>query len=156
MLKRTPLKRTPFRKKSLAGTSAVKLIAYRDSQGIELSDVWRFLHGRPSDWPTVVRVHDETICKLMHEWFNECWNCGRMNVQCHHIIGGTKGRSDELTNIAMLCGPNLITGDEGCHAKANTNELPMGRILLLKCRWDWQHTNWVRLCLLARQFLAIE
>ncbi len=118
---------------------------YPDCHGIDFDEVRLHLPARVADWPTVVRVKDPAICRAMHEWFRGCWNCGWSRVEAHHIAGGTKGRSDEFCNIAMLCG--------ACHPKANTAELPMGRILYLKWKFDKPHTDWVRLSLLANRFL---
>jgi 5-methylcytosine-specific restriction endonuclease McrA len=128
---------------------------YADSRGIRFDEYHFHLPAKVSDWQTVVRVDDARICSDMHEWFKGCWACcwddrdyaatTDYELQAHHITGGTKGRSDEYSNIAMLC--------MDCHGDANTNGLPMGRILFLKWKFDRQHTDWVRLALLARRFL---
>lgn len=130
---------------------------YPDCHGIDIDEVRLWLPGRVADWPKVVRVDDRQVCKHMHQWFPVCWNCGRVDVvEAHHIFAGRSGRSDEYTNIAMLCGSNLWRGIEGCHAKANTDELPTSRILWLKWKFDRQHTSWVRLCVLAGRFVTLE
>jgi 5-methylcytosine-specific restriction endonuclease McrA len=125
---------------------------YADSKGIPFDEYRVWLPERVSEWPQVRRVDDYEVCKRMHDQWQMCWNCCRIDfitirgvVQAHHIAAGTKGRSDELTNIAMLCGD--------CHANANTDALPLGRILFLKWKHDRQYTDWVRLALLARRHL---
>jgi len=76
--------------------------------------------------------------------------CGRRPVgsgldrlELHHVIGGTKGRSDERTNLIMLC--------RDCHEQVATAGL--GAILGMKWSIDRQGTDWVRLAVLRRSFL---
>lgn len=127
---------------------------YRDSKGIALDQVALWLPPRVSDWPAVKRVKDVVICAKMHEWFKECWWCGyrsgwNTRIEAHHLAAGySNGRSDEYCNIAMLCSE--------CHAKVKTPQLSQSRLLRLKWEYDRQHTDWVRLCLLARKFLYID
>jgi hypothetical protein len=128
---------------------------YADSRGIRFDEYHFYLPAKVSDWQTVVRVDDPTVCRKMHEWHGDmCWACGwpwssmdvpTRRIEAHHIAAGTKGRADEYANIAMLC--NL------CHLSANTSGLPMGRILFVKWAFDRQHVDWVRIALLARRFL---
>lgn len=141
MLRRTCKSRYP--------TAAMKRERYRDCHGIAFDEYRMCLPDDVREWPQIKRVQDWEVEKKMHQWFGSCWNCGdgsfHLPLECHHIIGGTKGRSDELCNIAML--------GQSCHANANTNKLPMGRVLFLKWEWDRLHTDWVRIALLHRKHL---
>lgn len=125
---------------------------YADSKGVPFDEYRFHLPDRVSEWPKVVRVDDDSVEQKMHGWYSKCWNCGAWRVfewqddmQTHHVVGGTRGRSDEYTNIAVLCAR--------CHGNANTAALPMGHILYIKWKHDRQHTDWVRLALLHRQHL---
>ena len=131
---------------------------YPDAHGLTMQEARWHLEKhygyKTSDWPTVTPVKDPKICTNMHEQFHYCWNCEireslyvpGQNLECHHLIG-KHCRSDEYTNIVMLC--------RVCHENVKTKELSMERLLWLKWRWDRQHTSWVRLCLLARRFLEV-
>lgn len=129
---------------------------YLDCHGVAFDEVRLILGEDRSQWPKpIVRVLDDSIERTMHEWFNECWNCGspsgwNCSVQTHHSTGGTKGRSDEFTNICMLCEQ---FGVEGCHKKANTAELPFGRILFLMWKHNKRMVSWSRLTILHGRFL---
>lgn len=123
---------------------------YADSTGLPFSEYRLWLPERVSEWRSVRPVDDPQVPRDFHDWWCTCWNCEEppgytTPVDFHHIMGGTKGRSDEYANGCMLC--------RKCHANANTAKLPMGRILALKHKRDRAHTNWVRLALLHRSHL---
>lgn len=88
---------------------------YADCHGIPFDEYRFHLPDLVSDWPKVVRVDDHEVERQMHEWFGSCWNCGDgsfcMPLQSHHIIGGTKGRSDEYCNISVLVHFESSVGD---------------------------------------------
>lgn len=129
---------------------------YADSTGLEFEDVRAYMEThfglRTADWPTAVRVDDPKVCVLMHGLFHQCWECQigysgaqwDRRIEAHHLCAGIKGRSDELTAIAMLCAK--------CH-RTGTKEVPLARCLYLKHKFDKQHLSWVRLSLLNKQFL---
>lgn len=126
---------------------------YADCHGIPFDEYRLWLPEKVSDWLQVQRVDDGCVCFAMHLDYQYCWACEAINggvtdfnpIEAHHIVGGTKGRSDEFCNVAMLC--------RYCHKIANTDSLPFGRILFLKWKHDRQHCDWVRLALLRRQHL---
>jgi hypothetical protein len=129
---------------------------FPDCHGICLDEVPMFLPPRVADWPRAVRVDDIRVLEVMHGLFHACWNCGTARLlmpygyrlQAHHIAGGyTKGRSDEMCNIAMLC------SQEGCHPSVGGENaiLPIQRVLYLKWKFDRIHTDWRRLSLLLNR-----
>jgi hypothetical protein len=151
------MKRTPLTRKAKHG---LDLSRFPDSKGIYFDEVRAEVQKRygmkVSDWDQIRVVEDPEICKRMHAMFGECWNCGRREpwnkIDAHHIAGSSH-RSDELCNIAMLCGVVWNGEAESCHSNVKTSKLPQGRILFLKWKYDRQNTDWVRLTLLGRKFL---
>lgn len=123
---------------------------YADSRGLPFDEYRLWLPERVSEWPRVKPVMDYEPLSLMHGLFDdECWNCGSEagwghNTEAHHIFGAAR-RSDELTNLAMLC--------RRCHENVNTPALPLGRILYLKWKADRWHLDWVRLATIAGKHL---
>lgn len=123
---------------------------WADCHGIPFDEYRLWLPEKCSDWRQVVRVKNDSVERLMHEWHWTCWNLDAWHpayskVEAHHIAAGTKGRADEFTNIAMFCAE--------CHSNVNTDRLPMGRVLYLKWKHDRAHVDWVRLALLHRKHL---
>lgn len=127
---------------------------YEDSTGLSFYDVRAYMQKhygvRVADWPSVRRVDDPAACATMHKLFNRCWECGQYRglgrdaLEAHHIGSQFKKKSDELTLIAMLCAHT--------HRLAK-QELPFGRILFLKWKYDRIHLQWERVCLITRKFL---
>lgn len=120
-------------------------VGYRDTLPALASD---FPHDKPT------RDHVGLVAFRGLHIAGFCWACGRgyyhvNKLDLHHIVGGA-GRSDERTNFSMLCGG--FTPD-ACHAKANTDELPMGFILYRKWQLDPDGTDWRRLAILRGSFL---
>ena len=124
---------------------------YLDGRGVSFADYRLQLPARASCFPPQNLIKSRTELAEFHDRTDACYSCGRTrrqvwrSLQCHHIMGGTKGRSDEQTNFAMLCAD--------CHEGANTGILPMGRILFLKWLRDRENIDWVRLAVLRRCFL---
>ncbi len=124
---------------------------YNDCNGVPFGSYRELLPASASMFPRAGVIKDREALSEFHARFDRCWRCGvkRSHVwrglQCHHIFGGTKGRSDESTNFAMLCA--------ACHELVNTQEFPLGRILFLKWMNDRGAVDWVRLAILRRCFL---
>jgi len=125
---------------------------YIDGTGSSFTDAMRNLPKSVHDWPPPERVKDHILLQRMHEERRQCGVCSYkpmawswLAVELHHIVGGSKGRSDERTNLIPLC--------RRCHDNANTDTLPLARILFCKWRIDPEHTDWRRLAILKRQFL---
>lgn len=155
-MKKTPLHRyTPLRstgRLKRAKKGSAQREEFRDSTGLAFSDVRAYMErhygSRVSDWPSAKAVIDDSVERLMHEWFpRQCWVCGNglAGVQAHHLVGGSRGRSDEFTNIVLLCRP--------CHEQAHGGKLAFGRLIYLKWLNDPQHLNYGRLSLLKRAYL---
>jgi len=124
--------------------------AFIDGQGVPFSRYRELLPKRARDFPKPERVKDDQVIMAYRWRWTHCQVCGQgqrdgVILDVHHIIGGTKGRSDEKTNLISL--------DRDCHDKANTLELPKGLILWCKWRTDRRSVSWVRLAILHRQFL---
>jgi 5-methylcytosine-specific restriction endonuclease McrA len=118
---------------------------YRDSRGVAFADVRFMLSERPSGWPKIKRVEDPRVCQLMHELYKRCWRCGAGNVQAHHEFAGSRGASDELTAIFMLCSE--------CHSNVHTRAFETGELLYLKWKHDRLNVDWVRMHLLCGYWL---
>lgn len=123
-----------------------KVERYVDNRGIEFGEIGFHLRGRPGDWPRITRVTRKGACTFMHEFHQACWQCGKRGygldaTQAHHIFEGSRGKSEELCNIAMLCALH--------HGQLSDPIIPLGRILYLKWKHDWLHTDWVRMTLLC-------
>jgi hypothetical protein len=121
---------------------------YLDSRGIPF-DEWMLqppvLSTAPRWWPQIKRVSDDEVCALMHRRFLCCWHCAGAPVQAHHMAAGSRGRSDELTLICMLC--------RRCHGQEKEPILPLGRLLYLKWKFDKITLDWVRVALAMREML---
>jgi hypothetical protein len=124
---------------------------YADSHGICFDEYRLWLPERVSDWPSVRRVTNPSVCQMFHRLYPTCWNCaGTLDVQAHHGCAGyLRGRSDELTLLWALCGDF----GNGCHGKVATPSLSHGRLLMLKWKHDREHLDWVRVALVWRRHL---
>lgn len=127
---------------------------YVDCTGLSFAEALVSLPKSVHDWPQPERVKDRILLDTMYMEAHRCAACGYIArpwptalglLQLHHIVGGTQGRSDERTNLIPLC--------RRCHVNANTDALPLARILYHKWRTDPEHTDWRRLAILKRQFL---
>lgn len=131
---------------------------YRDCHGIAFDEVRGYMEKhfglKCSDWPTIKRIDDPLVLQHMHSWFDSeaiCWGCGKVIIgvypplEAHHIEGGTKGRSDEFCNLAMIC--------SNCHVDVHASTIPKGKVLFLKWSQDRQHTDWIRMTLLRGHYL---
>lgn len=58
----------------------------------------------------------------------------------HHIVHGTVGRSDELTNLMRVC--------RECHNEIQSDARLLSKVLLAKWTFEPEQVSWVRLALL--------
>lgn len=104
------MKRTPL--KPVSPQRAVKRAKardlYRDCHGVAFDEVPSLL-GPVRDWPTIHRVDDRDVIVRVQRTFVDCFWCNErgnwhsvarhLQLDPHHIVGGSAGRSDELTNL---------------------------------------------------------
>jgi len=122
---------------------------YKDGDGVSFADHRALLPERAADFPAAGIVRDGEALELIGWRFPRCQVCGERGGNRHHIIGGA-GRSDEATNLIVLCGSGNASG---CHAEAHGGELTLARILWYKWRQDRANLSWVRLAILRRGHL---
>ncbi len=127
---------------------------FLDANGISFADYRHFLPLRTFHFPKMHCVKNAELLRELHELWDCCQVCGRKadsttRLELHHIVGAA-GRSDERTNLIMLCseGP-----DQGCHAEAHGGKLSLGNILWAKWYADRSNVDWVRLAVLRGSFL---
>ena len=125
-----------------------------DSCGIAFCDYHKHLPKLARDFPLPHRVKDRKVLGEYRLRFDACQVCGATRrmwggepvwLEIHHIIGGTQGRSDEPTNLILLCKRE--------HVQVKTTALPQSRILYCKWLTDRENVSWVRLAILARKHL---
>ncbi len=129
---------------------------YLDCNGVAVDDYRALLPGHVSTWPPAIRVKDSRLLLLFATLWSRCQLCGATppgtqfdRLHIHHIFGGTRGRSDETTNLMRLCSE--------CHdwVQGNTTFLPV--VLWAKWRTElgliYPSIDWVRLAILRRQHL---
>ena len=137
---------------------------YLDGNGVAFSDYRALLPKRAADFPKRRVVKDAELLKTLHAEWSTCASCVACGVSVpawltapavrwlhlHHIAHGACGRSDERTNIVMLCSYDV---DMGCHSDAHGGKLSLGRLLF--CRWQMEPEtiDWVRLAVLFGHFL---
>ncbi len=129
------------------------MTAYLDCNGIPFTEYRKHLPKLASDFPRPKRVKDAELLRYYHGEHDRCQVCGRMpywgvQLECHHITGGSKGRSDERTNIIMLC-----NGWQGCHNRVQSSVALFGDVLWWKWKSTPEEVDWVRLALLHGSFL---
>lgn len=118
---------------------------FEDCNGIAFDEVRLILPAERRLWPVARLVVDPDVCRLMHERFGRCWECGAYPVQVHHMIEGAHGRSDELANACVLCAD--------CHGQNKRTIIPLGRQQFLKWDFDRVNTDWVRLTIVRGRWL---
>ena len=125
-----------------------------DALGVPFAGYHKLLPKRAADFPLPHRVKDRQVLREYRLRSDACQVCGATRqlwggepvwLELHHIIGGTQGRSDEPTNLLLLC--------RQCHLQVKTSALPQSRILYRKWATDQAHIWWVRLAILARKHL---
>lgn len=129
---------------------------FKDKNDVPFADHHRHLPKLASDFPKSGVVTNPGLRWEYKPKYKKCavcdWSyeepgflCRIIWLELHHIIGGQKGRSDELTNYIVIC--------SACHEKVNTSELPMGKILYHKWKADQGNVDWARLAILRGCFL---
>ena len=127
----------------------VRVEEFVDGDGVSFAEYRRLLPARSADFPSPNRVKSPGTVAAYRAEFPYCQVSGASGrgviLECHHIIGGTRGRSDERTNLIML--------RRELHGCANSRALPKGLILWAKWRADRLGTRWARLAILNNAFL---
>lgn len=119
---------------------------YPDSKGLGIDDYHQLIPGR---------IGEQKIGKIksreaLQEYADANWRClicGAVNrLEIHHIIGGY-GRSDELTNLLMLC--------SDCHGTSRYSGAPppLGKCLFAKWWYQQMQVDWARLAVLRARHL---
>ena len=148
-MERNKLKRiSPAR----AAKQATATRLFEDCHGVAFCEYRLWLPARVCDWPQVHVVKNSRVCDLMHRMCYACFICGGpplvyRPLEAHHIIGGAH-RSDELTNVAILC--------RFCHQSVQHAPRRLKDVLLAKWQCDREHTSWVRLAQLHGRFFAFN
>lgn len=120
---------------------------FQDGVGVNFSEVRLWLPPRVSDWPKV-RIVD---CKENRGEYTDrlgCFYCERCvfgPMDVHHIVGGSRGRCDSLTNLMPVC--------RKCHEEIQSVPALLPHVLYQKWKHDRAHVSWVRLTLLAGRWL---
>ena len=119
---------------------------WADSQWIYFSEIGLWLRGRCADWKqlgTVRQVDDVEVASFYHRIHDAtCWMCGKKRrLEVHHLVP----RSDEPTNLVMLCGH---TYDDSCHRKVQDAPQWLPAVLRAKCTHDRMNLSWLRLTIL--------
>jgi len=129
---------------------------YVDGCGVSFKEYRDSLPARADDFGKAGIVKDPDLLAAMHKESTRCQRCGRsaadqtaygesIRLELHHIIGGSRGRSDERTNLLMLC--------HVCHGTAGTNAFPLDEVLWCKWATAPDEIDWARLAVLFRRFL---
>lgn len=129
---------------------------YLDCNGVAFEDYRTLLPGRVSDWPPADRIKNRCVLESFAVSWEHCQLCGATppgtqfdRLHIHHIFGGTRGRSDESTNLIRLCSE--------CHDRVQGNSTFLPVVLWAKWRTEketWKPTiDWVKLAILRRQHL---
>ena len=150
------MKRTPLN--AVSPQRAIKRAnsrdEFRDCHGVAFDEVQSLL-GPVRAWPRIKRVDGRDVIVRVQRTFVNCFWCNErgdwhsqarhLQLDPHHIFGGSAGRSDELTNILPVHRP--------CHDLIQSDSKLLGRVLYRKWLLDRMCTNWVRLSLLFGRFL---
>lgn len=124
---------------------------FKDGNGVAFADYRDMLPNRASDFLKAHVVKNKRLLGVLHQEWKCCIVCGsRRSLNLHHIAHGACGRSDERTNLAMLCshGP-----DKGCHSDVHGGTVSLGRLLYYRWCAERESVDWVRLAILFRHFL---
>lgn len=118
---------------------------FTDGRGVDFRDVRRLhlLPERVRDWPRVSRVQFAGL-RALYRSPGTCTICTKPlsygEAECHHLTGGTKGRSDERCNLIKLC--------RFCHDEVQSQRAAHQRVWLAKFQAEPWDCDWVRLILL--------
>jgi len=133
---------------------------YRDCNGLTIADVRKRLPRAADFPPAAAQLNRQVRREYANEW-DRCQICGTRGdyhqgtLDPHHIIGGfTRAKSDERTNIIMLCNDLTVWGGRRCHEvmQGGGDEM-LRRVLYAKWKTNPEDTDWMRLTLLRGTFL---
>lgn len=158
--RRTPLKRGTKRLRRRSPGRDVKIQKadefFQDCKGVWFHEV-EGLMGPVARWPRVRIVERRETIIVFKRRFCVCFWCGRQGgwddpegapfrLDPHHIVAGSRGRSDELCNLMPLC--------RKCHELIQSDASLFGRVLWLKWSLDRETVDWCRLALLRGRALG--
>jgi hypothetical protein len=126
---------------------------YLDANGVAFADYPSGLPASTHDWPKAMILKSPINLELCAGIWNHCQLCGRTppgsqlnRLHIHHIIHGSRGRSDGLTNLIRLC--------NDCHDWGHwSNHLSV----ILWAKWRTERArptiSWISLAMLRRMHL---
>lgn len=121
---------------------------HADNEWIPFDSIRSLLPDRVADWPNIQCLEDISVTRLMHRFYRFCFLCmSESDIEAHHIFGGAH-RSDELTNILMVC--------YRCHKRIQSDPKCLREVLMAKWTWDRIHTNWRRMLLLHGRWFDFD
>lgn len=120
---------------------------FMDGFGVYFDEV-PLLLGPVAKWPKVRLVDDEASRKAFASGRVCSWCQWNLATQTHHIIGGSRGRCDSLTNLFPICGD--------CHRGIQSDAQHFQRVLVKRWRLDRATVSWVRLTLLHGRFFEFD
>lgn len=143
---------SPVSKQRAAKRKASKEF-FEDGLGVRFHETRLWLPSRVSDWPKVRIVNNKRAREVLlrHQlyecgcpWCSLCESYAEQ-MDGHHIFGGSRGRSDELTNLLIVC--------RQCHERIQSDPTTLPEVLHAKWEHDRESVSWVRLTLLAGRWL---
>lgn len=156
LIRKTPLARgKPLNKKAKVSKRRRQREAmqYQTPKGVAFDEVRQHLPANVSDWPEIVRVINkpQVVRDYLAEMQREHRRCPlcpphdrKPVAEVHHLVGGSRGRADERTNLVAICG--------GCHRDVQSDRRQYGRVWGAKWQQDAPNVDWIRLALLLGRF----
>lgn len=122
---------------------------YQDCHGLYFDQIRMALPDRVADWPHYELVEWKPFRDLYHWFGRHCYLCRKVReLECHHLVGGSRGRSDDPCNLIAVC--------RECHREVQSTPDDYPRCWLAKWKWDRDHCDWRSLVLLLGRWPAFE
>lgn len=138
--------------RTLYGLGEHMINSLTDGKGVPFRRYPALLPRKAADRGVTDRRTDLRVRREYAKQHEHCLICGSAFADgfltgrnVHHLIGGTPGRSDELTNLVALCGR--------CHEDATRGRLGLQHVLYAKWRNEPETVDWVRLHMLRGRSL---
>jgi len=114
----------------------------QDKHGIAFANYRALLPKRTRDWPRPNIITSPYARRKYRKPWGWCQMCERYIkiAHTHHIIHGSSGRSDEDTNLLVLC--------RECHHEIHVGRYTLANALFAKWLFDSYTLDWVRLAVL--------